>query len=754
MCAGIYKNTTFTQLVEIVYTVTGIDKTRYDITIHFVTEHSSELPATKFPIKDDHGVRFIMCDDRKYKVMYVDMICKDVGVCNLRSGGNQDSGAVPFTSAHSPLQNDDFGTYGMDGLSDDAPDTNDDCDNETDDNIDDNDGDNSDSGGDERGVSPEYPEVRFSGSQFEDNHLQRNWIIPGVENYAIEETRPEVSIPYQGDLLHMGALFRSKQELILAFGQYCVDVKMDYRVRRSCTIRFEAGCKDVNCKFMLRARCRPGCSFWHVVKFMPSHTCTPDVYDSHFRSVKAIVIRSLFSERVTSSEYTPRMLMGELLEQHGVQIMYTKAWRSLQHAKILTYGNADESYQQLPSYFHMLKETNPGSITAIETDENNCFLYSFFALGACLHGFQSYIRPVVVVDATHLKGEHKWMIFVATCKDGEEMIYPIAFGFGDGESDRSWIWFLTKLREAIGVREDLVIVSDRHQSIANAMSRVFPSVPHVFCFFHLKQNLKKRYRQRKDVMTAFYLAAYSYTTIECDTYLAEIQSMHPQTHLTLMEARPEKWSRAYCPRRRYSMMTTNIAESLNKCMMKARRLPITSAHEFLRHMLQKWFSDRRAAAARLETIVTSAAVAHVNLAHAKTLDRGCRVVPVIQGNKYLVQHAKEGDGIVDIVASTCSCRKWDIDQMPCLHAIAVSSFMRVHYHMLCHSYYTADWVRRAYAPPINPLPNKATWILPAYVRQMVILPPVQRRQPGRSRNGRIPSMGEARRKKNVENAVN
>ena len=68
------------------------------------------------------------------------------------------------------------------------------------------------------------------------------------------------------------------------------------------------------------------------------------------------------------------------------------------------------------------------------------------------------------------------------------------------------------------------------------------------------------------------------------------------------------------------MMTTNIAESLNKCMMKARRLPIISAHEFLRHMLQKWFSDRRAAAARLKTIVTSVAVAHVNLAHAKTLD--------------------------------------------------------------------------------------------------------------------------------------
>ena len=120
------------------------------------------------------------------------------------------------------------------------------------------------------------------------------------------------------------------------------------------------------------------------------------------------------------------------------------------------------------------------------------------------------------------------------------------------------------------------------------------------------------------------------------------------------------------------MITTNIAESLNKCMIKARQLSITSAHEFLRHMLQKWFSDKRVAAARLETDMTFVAVAHINLAHAKTLDRGCHIVPIIQGNKCLIQHAKEGDGIVEIDASTCNCHKWDIDQLPCFHAIVAS----------------------------------------------------------------------------------
>ena len=107
-----------------------------------------------------------------------------------------------------------------------------------------------------------------------------------------------------------------------------------------------------------------------------------------------------------------------MLEQYGVQIMYNKAWRSLQYAKKLAYGKADESFQQLPSYLHMLKETNPNTVTTIMTDENNRFLYSFFALGASIQGFLSYIRQVIAVDATYLKGEYKGVIFVNACKDG------------------------------------------------------------------------------------------------------------------------------------------------------------------------------------------------------------------------------------------------------------------------------------------------------------------------------------------------
>ena len=117
-------------------------------------------------------------------------------------------------------------------------------------------------------------------------------------------------------------------------------------------------------------------------------------------------------------------------------------------------------------------------------------------------------------------------------------------------------------------------------------------------------------------------------------------------------------------------MTTNIAESMNNAIMRARSLPITSAHEFLRHMLQKWFSDRRAKAATINSSLTTAAQVYVDAQYQ--LSTQCVVVPIVALTKYLVRHPEKGDGIVDLPGRTCNCGRWDLEQLPCYHAIAAA----------------------------------------------------------------------------------
>ena len=66
------------------------------------------------------------------------------------------------------------------------------------------------------------------------------------------------------------------------------------------------------------------------------------------------------------------------------------------------------------------------------------------ALGPSINDFLS-CKPIITIDATYLKGKYKGVLFVATTKDDNEQIYPVAFGFGNGETVRAWTWFLTNL---------------------------------------------------------------------------------------------------------------------------------------------------------------------------------------------------------------------------------------------------------------------------------------------------------------------
>ena len=67
-------------------------------------------------------------------------------------------------------------------------------------------------------------------------------------------------------------------------------------------------------------------------------------------------------------------------------------------------------------------------------------------------------------------------MFVAITMDGNEQIYP--FGFGNGENDQSWNWFLTELHNVIVSLPYLMIILDHHISINNAVREVFSFMSH------------------------------------------------------------------------------------------------------------------------------------------------------------------------------------------------------------------------------------------------------------------------------------
>nr|GEV48784.1 hypothetical protein [Tanacetum cinerariifolium] len=82
--------------------------------------------------------------------------------------------------------------------------------------------------------------------------------------------------------------------------------------------------------------------------------------------------------------------------------------------------------------------------------------------------FLRYMRPLIIIDEVHLKGNYLGTNLLVVGMDGNNHIIPLATDVSEGETGESWTWFLSKLKEQIGEPPNLCIISDRHAVIIQA----------------------------------------------------------------------------------------------------------------------------------------------------------------------------------------------------------------------------------------------------------------------------------------------
>ncbi|TXG70652.1 hypothetical protein EZV62_005587 [Acer yangbiense] len=362
----------------------------------------------------------------------------------------------------------------------------------------------------------------------------------------------------------VGDLFPSKEELHMKMQLLAIGNHFQFKVKKSTKTLLVMSCIVEDCKWRVRATKLNDCESFRIRKYSPDHTCSLDAlhFDHRQASSKLIghCIKSKFEG--TSQCYRPNDIIDDVKKQCGMTLGYNKAWRAREVALGLARGSPEDSFTILPSYCHMLELKNPGTVTFIDTDALNRFKYFFMALGPSIEGFKSCIRPVVAVDGTFLKCKHQGTLFIATSLDGNNQVYPLAFGIGDSENDQSWHWFFTKLHGLIGEMDDLVFISDRNSSIAKAAAGVFPNSLHGICMYHIGQNMKAKFKG-VEVHDIFYKCSKAYRVIEFNQIMAQIRGTDASVAQYLIEADPTKWARSHFDGRRYCIMTTNIAECLN-----------------------------------------------------------------------------------------------------------------------------------------------------------------------------------------------
>ena len=146
------------------------------------------------------------------------------------------------------------------------------------------------------------------------------------------------------------------------------------------------------------------------------HTCSGRQYRQK-TSFGSEWVASMIEEKVNFNQnYTPKQIAIDMRLQYGANISYRIAWSAREKCKSKINGCSLMSYAMLPDYLEELKNSNDGSNIIYES-RNGHFLRWFISFRACITSFM-FCRPIVCLDACHLKGQYKGQLFAATCLDG------------------------------------------------------------------------------------------------------------------------------------------------------------------------------------------------------------------------------------------------------------------------------------------------------------------------------------------------
>ncbi|KAK6150869.1 hypothetical protein DH2020_015801 [Rehmannia glutinosa] len=170
----------------------------------------------------------------------------------------------------------------------------------------------------------------------------------------------------------------------------------------------------------------------------------------------------------------------------------------------------------------------------------------------------------------------------------------------------------------------------------------------------------------------------------------------------------------------------------------AREYPLVSLLDAILMMLMWWYAERRNVAIKMKYSSTDWAEKIV-----RERDEKSRRMDV-QTSHYYTYYVLDGDrnAEVDLNARKCTCNVFQLDQLPCAHALAAARKVGMPRYELASQFYTTEALIAAFAEAIYPVGHVDFWNTPEEVSQLTVLPPIMRPPSGRPRKMRILSQGE------------
>ncbi|XP_047257559.1 uncharacterized protein LOC107849026 [Capsicum annuum] len=193
-----------------------------------------------------------------------------------------------------------------------------------------------------------------------------------------------------------------------------------------------------------------------------------------------------------------------------------------------------------------------------------------------------------------------------------------------------------------------------------------------------------------------------------DYIMSKVGKIGPRVKEYLKEAGYEKWSRCHSPVNRGRMMTSNIAECINGCLVEARELSIIGFLEKVRILF--------AAGNCNNNEIVKAAGSYLYCVYES-------------GRRY----------ITNIDHGTYNCYWYQIDEIPCAHVIAVlksKNFDVKEYGRYCSELYRPNTIVKMYELLIVPMLDTKDWNVLEFINAEKVLPPKYKGPSSRPKKGR------------------
>jgi hypothetical protein len=441
---------------------------------------------------------------------------------------------------------------------------------------------------------------------------------------------------------------------------------------------------------------------------------------------------------------------------HALEATYKQAYRAMEGVFMGKVEDDVSSFQVIIPYMERFKMLNEESTVKYEVD-NDGHINRLFVCPSIMNNAIRYARPVMSLDATHLKSRWKGVMYVASVKTPCNELFPVAMAImNDNENEDGWTWFLQLLLtsceflvmdhpKSTVTRKYYTFISDRQKGLIKALQEVFPENHKMFCSIHIARNAAKLAGKR--ISGLVYSLSKTTSRMAAGDIMEKIERVSHSAKQYVNAIDEDQWrgtawvdDPSLPPR--YGICTSNLSESANQMFEEARDKSWLHCMDSVLRTMSKRIASLREEHKGLEgveqTVLSLMNKRWENVIGYEVYQLTANSDEFIISRKRLGASDSSMQYTIDVSMRTCECGEWQEYGYPCVDAMA---YLRLHRQLPFYQVLTA------YVDPLYTYENEANMLrgnikpvcIATIARDGRTLPPkpLKKRQAGRPKKKRL-----------------